>query len=71
MILKPEKEASVPGSYRPISLLPTLGKLFEKIMVVRITKYMVNNNLINKYNLSIVYFEGDRGCAALLQNLSL
>ena len=36
MILKPEKTASLPGSYRPISLLPVLGKLMEKIMTNRI-----------------------------------
>ena len=32
MVLKPEKSASLPGSYRPISLLPVMGKLFEGIM---------------------------------------
>jgi hypothetical protein len=32
-ILKPGKDPSLPSSYRPISLLDTMGKLFEKILV--------------------------------------
>ena len=49
MIIKPGKSASEPTSYRPISLLPTLGKLMERIMVVRISKYMLHQNLLNHY----------------------
>jgi len=35
-ILKPEKDPALPSSYRPISLLDTIGKLFEKILLARI-----------------------------------
>jgi hypothetical protein len=35
-ILKPGKDPALPSSYRPISLLDTIGKLFEKILLVRI-----------------------------------
>jgi hypothetical protein len=35
-ILKPGKDPSLPSSYRPISLLDTIGKLFEKILLSRI-----------------------------------
>jgi hypothetical protein len=35
-ILKPGKDAALPSSYRPISLLDTIGKLFEKILLARI-----------------------------------
>jgi hypothetical protein len=35
-ILKPGKDPAMPSSYRPISLLDTIGKLFEKILLVRI-----------------------------------
>jgi len=35
-ILKPGKDPALPSSYRPISLLDTIGKLFEKILLPRI-----------------------------------
>ena len=36
-ILKPGKDPALPSSYRPISLLDTIGKLFEKILLARIS----------------------------------
>ncbi|VVC42095.1 Helitron helicase-like domain, partial [Cinara cedri] len=36
LILKPEKPPDSPTSYRPISLLPLLSKLFEKLLLKRI-----------------------------------
>jgi Reverse transcriptase (RNA-dependent DNA polymerase) len=38
LIPKPGQAAGVPSSYRPICLLDTLGKLFEKIILHRLTK---------------------------------
>jgi hypothetical protein len=35
-ILKPGKDPSLPSSYRPVSLLNTIGKLFGKIILSRI-----------------------------------
>jgi hypothetical protein len=35
-ILKPGKNLALPSSYRPISILDTIGKLFEKILLSRI-----------------------------------
>ena len=35
-ILKPGKDPALPSSYQPISLLDTIGKLFEKILFARI-----------------------------------
>jgi len=34
-ILKPGKDPALPASYGPISLLDTIGKLFEKILLTR------------------------------------
>jgi len=36
MILKPSKSAELTESYRRISLLPALSKLFEKLLLSRI-----------------------------------
>ena len=35
-ILKPGKDPALPSTYRPITLLDTIGKLFEKILLARI-----------------------------------
>jgi hypothetical protein len=35
-VLKPGNDPSLPSSYRPISLLDTIGKVFEKILLSRI-----------------------------------
>ena len=37
------------NSYRPISLLPALGKLFEKIISVRLLAYFNDHDLFSKY----------------------
>jgi hypothetical protein len=49
MILKPDKPSAKPGSYWPISLLPILGKLLEKIMTHHLTSYMVCHNHFNPF----------------------
>jgi hypothetical protein len=37
-ILKPGKDPTLPSSYRPTSLLDTVGKLFEKILLARLLR---------------------------------
>jgi hypothetical protein len=41
-ILKPGKDPALPSSYRPISLLDTNGKLFEKILLAKILHEVTN-----------------------------
>lgn len=43
-ILKPQKTPSDPESYRPISLLPILGKIAEVIIRNRLLDYLTKNN---------------------------
>lgn len=46
MIHKPGKDKAVPSSYRPISLLPCLSKLFEKLLLAKIMPHLNDNCLI-------------------------
>lgn len=46
MIHKPGKPLNETNSYRPISLLPLLSKLFEKILFARMKPVIDDNNLI-------------------------
>ena len=46
MILNTEKNPSKVESYRPISLLPTMSKLFEKLLINKLTPILDRNNCI-------------------------
>jgi hypothetical protein len=45
-ILKPEKPAEDVQSYRPISLLPVLSKVFEKLFITRIQPILQSTQII-------------------------
>ena len=45
-ILKPGKDASIVGSYRPISLLSCLEKVIEKLVFRRLYMLMENKNYL-------------------------
>lgn len=47
-IHKQGKDPRSPSSYRPISLLSSIDKLYEKIILSRLNAFIENNNLINK-----------------------
>ena len=46
LIPKPGKPAELVSSYRPISLLPVLSKLFERVLLKRINKIIKQNSLV-------------------------
>ena len=46
MILKPGKDPTLASSYRPISLLPCLSKLFEKVLLAKLFPYLQSKNII-------------------------
>lgn len=46
LILKPGKPAELATSYRPISLLPVLSKVFERVFLKRLNKVIKNRSLI-------------------------
>ena len=37
------------SNYRPISLLPSISKIFEKVLLKQLTTYLDNNNLIHNH----------------------
>ncbi|GFT83620.1 probable RNA-directed DNA polymerase from transposon X-element [Trichonephila clavipes] len=45
-ILKPGKNPKLAESHRPISLLPILSKLAEKIIAARLNDYLENENIL-------------------------
>ena len=47
LILKPGKPAKEMSSYRPITLLPCLGKLLERILKARFEHYLENKKLLS------------------------
>lgn len=46
LIHKPGKSPDLPSSYRPISLLPSLSKILEKIFLKRIYQIITTKNII-------------------------
>jgi len=49
MIAKPGKDGKVVSSYRPISLLSTLGKLFEKVLTTRLYRHFEETSFFNQW----------------------
>ena len=45
-IPKPGKDHSLPGSYRPITLLPIVGKMFEKLILGRMLEFESENQIL-------------------------
>ena len=49
MIPKPGKDRKLPGSYRPISLLSCVGKLFERILSARLNLHLDEIKIYNPF----------------------
>jgi hypothetical protein len=50
--LKPEKPPNELTSYQPISLLPIVSKVFEKLLLKRLLAMVENNRLIPNHQFS-------------------
>jgi hypothetical protein len=53
-ISKPNKDATSPENYRPISLLSVFGKLFERIILARLNDFTIEKNIIPKEQFGFV-----------------
>lgn len=49
LILKPGKPPEQASSYRPISLLPILSKVFEKLLLSKLGPIILQNNLLPQH----------------------
>ena len=49
MFIKPDKPPSQTTSYRPISLLSAIMKLFERVIEKRLRKHLEDNSFFSKY----------------------
>ena len=49
MLLKPDKLPSLTASYRPVSLMSSIMKLFERVTEQRLRCYLEDIDFINKY----------------------
>ena len=49
MLIKPDKLPSLTTSYRPISLLSTIVKLFERVIEKRLRKHLEDTGFLSKY----------------------
>ena len=48
MLPKPCKDLTKPTSYRPISLLPAMGKIFERIVASRLSTFLEKSNYFDE-----------------------
>ena len=48
MLLKPGKDLTKSTSYRPISLLPAIGKVFERIIASRLSTFLEKANYFDE-----------------------
>ena len=49
MVQKPNKDHTNPKNYRPISLLPVLGKIYEGLICDRLIGFLEQNKILSKY----------------------
>ena len=49
LIPKTNKDLKDPGSYRPITLLDTIGKIFEKLINIRLRQHIETNNILPNF----------------------
>lgn len=64
---KPNKDPSNPANYRPISLLSNIAKLFERVILSRLSQVIEDKNLINNQQFG---FRSGHSCVHQVQRLT-
>ncbi|GBL89519.1 Putative protein in type-1 retrotransposable element R1DM [Araneus ventricosus] len=65
-LLKNGKDPGACSSYRPVCLLPTIGKIIERLFLIKLNFWLDHNNIIhnNQYG-----FREGRSCDLAIQNI--
>ncbi|GBN43712.1 Putative protein in type-1 retrotransposable element R1DM, partial [Araneus ventricosus] len=65
-LLKDGKDPGACSSYRPVCLLPTIGKIIERLFLIKLNFWLDHNNIIhnNQYG-----FREGRSCDLAIQNI--
>jgi exonuclease III len=72
MIAKEGKDVKLATSYRPISLLSTLGKLFERTITARLQSYLEDDQFFNKLQRAYLHKkEAAEHCYRLTETIGL
>ena len=53
-IIKPSKDPHLLTNYRQISMFGSTGKIYEKIISIRLSKYVIKNKLISDYTMGFL-----------------
>ncbi|XP_047491289.1 uncharacterized protein LOC125040661 [Penaeus chinensis] len=71
LIPKPNKDLTDPKNYRPISLLETLGKIFEKIINSRLRRYLDDHDLLSSKQFGFRSHRSTNDALTILTNYCL
>ncbi|GBL86773.1 hypothetical protein AVEN_96013-1 [Araneus ventricosus] len=66
-LLKDDKDPGLCTSYRPVCLLPTLGKIIERLFLLQLNKWLDRNNIIH-HNIFHGFREG-KSCDLAIHDL--
>lgn len=66
-----QRDWSNPSSYRPISLLPVVSKVYERVLKKRLADYIEENNLMSAHQFDFRQQKGTIQAIELIKNTTL
>lgn len=67
-IFKKQGDQTDPNNYRPISVIPSFSKIYEKIIKTRLLEHLKDNNIINPKQYGFIEKSNTTTAAACLAN---